>query len=106
MAALELFGALALIVLSYLVVGSMTYGLNGIPGPLIARFSNIWRLASKWRGDYLSTIRNLHNDHGSVIRIGPNVVSIADPLAMDSIFGVKADLRKVRYLIPLQLSRL
>ena len=96
MAALEVFGALTLVILLYLLVEPTYYGLENIPGPLIARFSNIWRLARKWRGDYLSTIRSLHNQHGSVIRIGPNIVSIADPMAIDSIFGVKADLRKVR----------
>ena len=96
MAALELLGALTLIILLYLIVEPMNYGLDNIPGPFIARFSNIWRLARKWRGDYLSTIRSLHNQHGSIIRIGPNVVSIADPTAIDRIFGVKADLQKVR----------
>lgn len=38
MGALELFGALALMVLFYLVVESMNYELDDIPGPFIARF--------------------------------------------------------------------
>lgn len=37
----------------------------------------------------------LHHKYGSAVRIGPNIVSISDPDAIDKIYGVKADFLKV-----------
>lgn len=37
----------------------------------------------------------LHDKYGSAVRVGPNLVSIADPDAIDKIHGSKTDFVKV-----------
>ena len=37
----------------------------------------------------------LHHKYGSAVRIGPNIVSISDPGAIDKIYGAKTDFVKV-----------
>lgn len=73
-----------------------TTGLKEIPGPFFARFSNLWRLIETWRGHYERTVQDLHRRHGNIVRIGPKIVSLTDPDVIESIYGVKADLPKVR----------
>lgn len=41
------------------------------------------------------TIQQLHRQHGTAVRIGPNVVSISDLEAIESIYGFKSELVKV-----------
>ena len=72
-----------------------TPGLRSIPGPFFARFSNLWRLISTASGRHELTLQKLHNRHGSVVRIGPNVLSISDPEVIESIYGYKSDFIKV-----------
>ena len=40
-------------------------------------------------------IVKLHHKYGSVVYVGPNVVSISDPDAIDKIYGSKTDFVKV-----------
>lgn len=70
-------------------------GLREIPGPFLAKFSNLWRLIETWKGHYERTVQDLHRRHGNIVRTGPNIVSLTDPDAIESIYGVKADLPKV-----------
>ena len=70
-------------------------GLRKIPGPLWARCSNLWRFIDTWRGSHEVNIVKLHEKYGSAVRVGPNVVSISDPDALDKIYGSKTDFSKV-----------
>ena len=68
---------------------------SAIPGPFLARFSNLWRLYHTWRGDSEQTLYNLHCKYGDAVRIGPQVVSISNPEAIEKIYGLKTDFIKV-----------
>ena len=69
--------------------------LRKIPGPVWAKCSNLWRFIDTWRGSHEVNIVKLHDNYGSAVRVGPNVVSIADPDAIDKIYGSKTDFSKV-----------
>ena len=71
------------------------YGLWDLPGPALAKVSNLWRFIGTWKGHGELVLRELHRKHGKLVQIGPNVVSIADPDAIEPIYGIKADLPKV-----------
>ena len=86
---------LALLILYY-VSTLYTYGLWDLPGPALAKVSNLWRFIETWKGHLELVLRELHRKHGKLVQIGPNVVSIADPDAIETIFGVKTDLPKVK----------
>ncbi|KAK1996458.1 hypothetical protein LX36DRAFT_112655 [Colletotrichum falcatum] len=58
-----------------------TSPLNQYPGPWLARYTNLWRLWAVRSGDYHLKIKKLHDEYGSVVRIGP------DALDFDLDFG-------------------
>lgn len=69
------------------------------PGPFLAKFTNFWRLYAVYRGDFEHVLYDLHLKYGDVVRIGPRCLSISNPAAIEGIYGIKTDFKKVnRYL--------
>ncbi|KAH9808836.1 putative Cytochrome-P450 family protein [Teratosphaeria destructans] len=63
--------------------------LRDVPGPIAAKFTNLWRLLVVWSRDSHDTYLCLHKQHGDVVRTGPNVVSICKPDMVQQIYGVQ-----------------
>ncbi|KIX06218.1 uncharacterized protein Z518_04193 [Rhinocladiella mackenziei CBS 650.93] len=63
------------------------YKLNNIPGPLVARFSNLWSLY--WaRQHQLSWVTyDLHKQYGDFVRLAPDHVSISHPDSIRDVLG-------------------
>lgn len=61
--------------------------LGQIPGPLDARFSRLWMMKHSWNGDMHRTMIKLHKKHGSLVRTGPNEVSVVDLSAIKKIYS-------------------
>lgn len=71
-------------------------GLTSIPGPPVAAHTKLWRLYNVWKGSaHLEAIK-LHKKYGNLVRIAPNVVSVADPKWISVFYGAKEDYIKVR----------
>lgn len=71
-------------------------GLTSIPGPPVAGYTKLWRLYNVWKGSaHLDAIK-LHKKYGNLVRIAPNVVSVADPKWISVFYGAKEDYIKVR----------
>lgn len=62
--------------------------LRGLPGPAFASISNLPRLLTAWSWQTHETHIALHRRHGKLVRIGPNCVSVADPSAIQTIYGI------------------
>jgi hypothetical protein len=92
---------LALIVLSLL--GSLivwwivlnTFKLRDINGPFLARYSDLWRLLKVHQGDMHNVYLKLHQKYGSLVRVGPNCVSISSPEALAAVYNISEKLPKV-----------
>jgi hypothetical protein len=70
-------------------------GLRSLPGPFLATFTNLWRLVDVARGHHHDTLIGLHQKYQSkLVRVGPNVVSVADPGAVRIIYGLKTGFTK------------
>jgi hypothetical protein len=80
--------ALALSALYYRIL-SLRHPLHHIPGPVIARSTQLWLLQRLYIGRPRVDQRDLHERFGPVLRIGPNEVSIADTAALNTIYGAK-----------------
>ncbi|KAL8824325.1 MAG: hypothetical protein Q9191_005133 [Dirinaria sp. TL-2023a] len=91
-----LFSTLVLALFLWFIKPVFNSGLQAIPGPFLAKFSNLWRLIDTWKGSHHVTLMNLHRRHGNLVRVGPNTVSISNVDAIEGIFGVKTDFVKVR----------
>ena len=90
------------LVVIQLVSNYFTPGLGTIPGPFLARFTDLWRFIDACLGHREQTILRLHKQYGPVVRIGPNCVTVADPEALDLILGLKSNLDKSDHVKPMQ----
>ncbi|KAH7135612.1 pisatin demethylase [Dendryphion nanum] len=69
-------------------------GLNKYPGHWLAGYSNWWRFFDVLGRKHEWTIIRLHREHGDVVRLGPNVLSFADPKAIKVIYGLNKGMVK------------
>jgi hypothetical protein len=72
--------------------------LRHIPGPKAAAFTNLVRRSWAKSGRIHEIHLRVHQDYGSVVRVGPNAVLVSQPRAIDSIFGFKSRPKKVECL--------
>ena len=70
--------------------------LKGIPGPFLAKLTNIWRLVLVARKQSFIVLRDMHKQYGSVVRIGPNVLSLSNPQWIKIVYSTCGDFEKVR----------
>lgn len=71
-------------------------GLNKHPGPFLASLTNWWRFFDVYGRRADITHQALHKKHGDVVRLGPNLLSFADPKALKVIYGLNKGFIKVR----------
>jgi hypothetical protein len=70
-------------------------GLNRYPGPFWASVTDWWRVYDVWTTRATPNHLRLHAQHGDVVRLGPNLLSFADPKAIKIIYGLSNRLVKV-----------
>lgn len=81
---------------AYLLSNYFNRGLNKYPGPVIASFTDWWRFWDVYKRRPEVTHIKLHEKHGDVVRLGPNVLSISDPKALKIIYGLNKGFTKVQ----------
>lgn len=87
---------LSVAVVAYIVSNKFNRGLNQYPGPFLASITDWWRFWVVYkRRPELEHIR-LHEQHGEVVRLGPNCLSFSDPKALKTIYGLNKGFVKVR----------
>ena len=90
-------------VVTYAAISTFSYFLwvlvsspiKNIPGPLLAKCTNLWRFFDTYGGRPELTHRLLHEKYGAAVRIGPNVVSLNDPKLLRIIYNTRGDYLKV-----------
>ncbi|KAK2766812.1 hypothetical protein FQN54_006126 [Arachnomyces sp. PD_36] len=60
--------------------------LSAFPGPIAAKFTNIWRAIAVIRGDVDKTNIQLHRQYGPAVRFGPNCISLSDPNMIRAVY--------------------
>lgn len=76
--------------------------LRHVPGPFLAKFTDLWRLLVVWRRDSHDTYLKLHKQYGDLVRLGPNNVSISKPDLIPSIYGIGKGFIKSDFYAPWQ----
>ncbi|KAL8931425.1 MAG: hypothetical protein Q9216_007204 [Gyalolechia sp. 2 TL-2023] len=61
--------------------------IRNVPGPFAARFSNLWLLYQARRGRRYLAVDAAHKKYGTLVRIQPDHVSVADPEAIPIIYS-------------------
>jgi hypothetical protein len=83
-----------ILILSYIVYQRYISPLSSIPGPLNASLNRVFLTYHSWIGDMHRTMISLHKKHGSLVRTGPNEVSVSDLSAIKKIYGAGSKFRK------------
>jgi len=78
-----MFGFVSIASFYYLLL----HPLKHIPGPFLARFTELWRSHRYFNGHWHEDILNLHKTYGAVVRIAPNEVSVVHPDLIKTAFG-------------------
>ncbi|KAF3761754.1 hypothetical protein M406DRAFT_50315 [Cryphonectria parasitica EP155] len=73
---------------SWLLRNRFRRGLNKYPGPFLASLTDWWRFIDVWGRRPEVTHIKLHEKYGDVVRLGPNTLSFADPVALKAIYGL------------------
>jgi hypothetical protein len=76
----------AIIIVSQYIFAYLQSPLKKIPGPFLAKFSNIWRFLNHYGQTHIETQRALHKKHGDVVRLGPTTVSVSDTSLIKTIY--------------------
>ncbi|KAL8738446.1 MAG: hypothetical protein Q9181_000760 [Wetmoreana brouardii] len=80
----------------------VTYGLQqtilsplkSVPGPTLAKFTNLWQSFLHHQGKQASVTRQLHDCYGPAVRLGPKHVSLNDPSLIKTVYSLKGDFTK------------
>ncbi|OBT76525.1 hypothetical protein VF21_05439 [Pseudogymnoascus sp. 05NY08] len=72
--------------LSSFVVSYFRPGLRELPGPVLARFTLLWKVWVHIKGDGHVVYQNIHKRYGPIVRTGPNSVSIGDASMIPEIY--------------------
>ncbi|RDW93185.1 cytochrome P450 [Aspergillus mulundensis] len=96
---------IAIIFLAWVILQTRTYfRLSHIPGPFLAKLTNIprftWVLSNKAHDIHVS----LHRKHGPLVRFGPNMVSVADPKEVSHVYAFKYPWVKSNFYSALQMK--
>ena len=77
----------ALPLLYFILPYLRNWQIQDVPGPFLAKFTNLWYLYECRRTRRYLTVFDLHEKHGKLVRVQPNQVSIADPDAIPIVYG-------------------
>ncbi|KAL4881373.1 cytochrome P450 [Aspergillus karnatakaensis] len=85
---------LAVLLLTKLLWDAWLSPLRVFDGPLPAKFTNIWRAWQAYDGYIDRKYVQLHRQYGSVVRVGPNALSISDPSMIRVIYSTRNPWKK------------
>ncbi|KAM3418564.1 hypothetical protein BST61_g4541 [Cercospora zeina] len=88
---------LALPVLFYLLPYIRNWSIRDIPGPFLAKFTNLWYMYECRKTRRYLTVFHLHKKLGKFVRVQPDHVSIADPEAIPIVYGHGTGFLKAQY---------
>ncbi|KAI8665714.1 hypothetical protein NCS56_01008300 [Fusarium sp. Ph1] len=96
-----------LIISVLLVIAGFEYGyrlllhpLRRVPGPFLARITNLYFVPSTFKCDRAYVLRRLHERYGPIIRVGPNEVSLSDWRMYRRIYTNKQALKDPKFYSP------
>jgi hypothetical protein len=90
-----LYPSVPVIFVAYIIYRCLIDSLSHIPGPVLSKISNAWKINAAWRSDMPQRNIALHRKYGPLVRIGPQAVSVDDPAALSVIYGFRDPFNKV-----------
>ncbi|KAK1724060.1 cytochrome P450 [Colletotrichum acutatum] len=85
-----LVSGVVLYLLTASIYNAYFHKLAAFPGPLLGRYSLIWRIYHSQTGRFHYAIQEQHRKHGPVVRVSPNELSFASVESWKAIYGHRA----------------
>ncbi|KAJ5383808.1 Cytochrome P450 E-class group I [Penicillium concentricum] len=82
--------ALAGLIVTKIIYAFFFHPLRHIPGPALAKVTDIWHLYHCWGGKRHHVLVALHKKYGPYVRVGPNMVSTNSSSAIPAIYAAGA----------------
>ncbi|KAI0532076.1 cytochrome P450 [Xylaria digitata] len=89
--------ALGLVAILLLFSSTLSDPLSKIPGPWYTRWTELVAKYYWVTGQKASYVQELHRKYGSIVRVAPREVYIADPDAVQSVFRIKNEFPKSQW---------
>jgi hypothetical protein len=70
----------------YVLYYRCLHPLANYPGPLLASFTNLWKVKELWKLHLPDTLVDLHHKYGDVVRVGPNQLSFRQGESLQKIY--------------------
>ena len=70
-------------------------GVRQIPGPFLAKFTDLLRTYYAYRGILFQKQQEWHRRYGNYVRIGPNTVMVSESDVFQGVFGARKEFPKV-----------
>jgi hypothetical protein len=67
------------------------------PGPFLAKFTDIYLAYYAWKGSRHLAFHRAHEQYGSYVRLGPNLLSVNTATGLKTIYGFRANVRKASF---------
>lgn len=93
----QIFILCLLVLLARLLYNGFCTGLNHIPGPFLACFTDLYRLFVVWGRRPEQWHISLHKTYGDLVRIGPRTVICANNGAAKQIYALNAGFVKASF---------
>lgn len=84
-------------IISTIIYRIFFHPLHKIPGPFVAKFTELWRTRKYFGGNWHQDILDLHRQYGPVVRLSPSEVSFVDKDALVAVYGHVKGAKKVRH---------
>ncbi|OCK75144.1 cytochrome P450 [Lepidopterella palustris CBS 459.81] len=84
----------SLAILLVIIYRLTLHPLSRYPGPFLARITDIHLAYHAWKGDRHLELWRSHLKYGSIVRVGPNDLSINTVSGLKTIYGFRANVRK------------
>lgn len=89
---------------SMMVYRGWFHPLRGFPGPSCARFSQLWGVfKTRSKTDNFRHLDRLHAQYGEYVRVGPNLLSVADPGLVEAVHNTHTKFTKAECKCSLSL---
>lgn len=102
----EAVALLAIGLLTNIVYNAYLHPLRKVPGPFLARITELWRTNKYASGQWHQDILDLHRQYGPVVRVSPNEVSFVDQAALEQVYGHSTGTKKVTGALDCRLCQL
>lgn len=95
---------LVLALVTRVVYNVYFHPLRKVPGPFLAKVTELWRTNKYAQGRWHEDIVDLHEQYGPVVRISPNEVSFIDQAALEQVYGHSTGTKKVCFYTERQFN--